>query len=163
MLTTILTSLAGGGLGALMRLLPEVIKFFSDKGDRDHEYRMTSLQLEIDKARAEQQIDLVHAQGDANANAAMVGALTEALKGQAQLTGIFLVDLMNQLVRPLTTYWWLTLYSIYKAAVFYGAWTTFVNAQTFAVAVWTPDDMGILSMLLSFWFVGRVFDSSHKK
>ena len=44
MLSTILT-LLGGGLGGFLRFVPEIIKLFTEQRDRDHEYRMTRLQL----------------------------------------------------------------------------------------------------------------------
>lgn len=146
-----------------MRLLPEVFKFFNDKNDREHEYRMTELQLQIDKARSEQSIDLVHAQGTAAEQLQAMTAYTEALKSQAVVTGNWIVDGLNMLVRPVVTYWWLFLYSVFKVFTIAGAWEHFTTPEAFAVVVWTSDDWGILSMLLSFWFVGRVFDSSHKK
>jgi hypothetical protein len=163
MFTTIITSLLGGSLGGLLRLVPEVIKFFTDKNERDHEFRMTQLQLDIDKARSAEAIDLVHAQGDIATQTAQIQAYIEAVKGQAQLTGVAFIDALNMLVRPALTYWWMILFTVYKACVFLMAWYSFTNIQTFISVIWTSDDWGVLSMLLSFWFVGRVFDSSHKK
>ena len=154
MLASLLT-LLGGSLGGLLRFAPEVLKLFSDQKDRDHEFRMTQLQLDIDKARAGQAIDLVHAQGDMAEQAGMMQAYVEAIKGQGRMTGNKAIDALNQSVRPVVTYWWMLLFTTYKlctigAAIF--AWTTFGD---FLDKLWTAQDAGILSMILGFWFVDR--------
>ncbi len=65
-------------LGAGLRLLPEVIGLFKARGERDHEYRMTQLQLDIDKARAQQALDLAHQQGQIASDKAEMDALIAA-------------------------------------------------------------------------------------
>lgn len=168
MLTTIL-SLLGGGLGGLLRFVPEIFKFFSEAKDREHEFRMTQLQLQIDQARATQQIDMVHAQGEVALQAGEMAAYIEAIKGQSQLTGVPWVDALNQSVRPVVTYWWMTLLTIYKLVMIVVAtielylvlkaavsWAEYGTAlSTYADRVWTPQDAGILAMILGFWFVDR--------
>lgn len=152
MLTSLLT-LFGGGLGGLLRFVPELFKLFTDKRDRDHEYRMTSLQLEIDKARAEQDIDKVHAVGEVANQLQEMQAYIAAIGVQGQKTGIGWVDALNATVRPVMTYWWLSLFTGYKLASIYNAW----NApwDQFVSALWTTNDAGILSLIIGFWFVDR--------
>jgi len=154
MLTTLLT-LLGGGLGGLLRFVPEILKLFTDQRDRDHEYRMTQLQLDIDKARAQQGIDLVHAQGEAAAAVGEMQAYLEAIKGQAQLTGLKWVDALNQSVRPIVTYWWMALFTVYKLATIVAAALDWSTLDAFLAKLWTPQDAGILAMILGFWFVDR--------
>ena len=179
MLTTIL-SLLGAGLGGAMRLMPEVFKLFTAKGDQAHEYKMTALQLEIDKARAAQGIDLVHAQRDAAISAGEMQARVEeakgemlayieAIKGQSAMTGVPWVDALNQSVRPVVTYWWMVLVSLYKLVMIVAASIEFyfvaksltsfeglsVVITSFGKRIWTVQDAGILSMILGFWFVDR--------
>lgn len=154
MLTTIL-SLLGGGLGGLMRLAPEFMKIFTAKADRDHEYRMTNLQLEIDKARAGQAIDLVHAQGAVAEAAGEMQAYIEAIKGQSNMSGVAWVDAMNQSVRPVCTYWWMVLFTAYKLATMIAAANAWTNLDDFVGKMWTSNDAGVLAMILGFWFVDR--------
>lgn len=154
MLTTLLT-LLGGGLGGLLRFVPEILKLFTDQRDRNHEYRMTQLQLIIDQARAQQGIDLVHAQGEAAAAIGEIQAYLEAIKGQAQLTGVKWVDALNQSVRPIVTYWWMALFTIYKIATIVAAALAWTSLDAFLGKLWTPQDAGILAMILGFWFVDR--------
>lgn len=154
MLSTILT-LLGGGLGGLLRFVPEIIKLFTDQRDRDHEYRMTRLQLDIDKARAAQAIDLVHAQGEVATAAGELQAYIDAIRGQSQLSGVRWVDAMNQAVRPVVTYWWMLLFTVYKVATLVAASHAWTNLDDFLVKLWTAQDAGVLSMILGFWFVDR--------
>jgi hypothetical protein len=154
MLELILT-LLGGGLGGLMRLLPAVLKLFGDKKDADHEYRMTQLQVKIDAARAAADLDKIHAQGDASEKDKTLLAYIEAIKGQGQMSGVKWVDALNQSVRPVVTYWWLILFTVYKIATLVIVAATVPTLAEFVVVMWTPQDWGILSMILGFWFVDR--------
>lgn len=142
--------------GGLLRLAPEVMKLFTAKQDQAHELRMTTLQLDIDKARASQQIDLVHAQGAMATDSAELAALAEALKSQGQMTGVPLIDAINQSVRPVLTYWWcMVLYTVYKvvaiALLCQGA-PTLAQVQD---ALVTEFDRMVIASIFSFWFVDR--------
>jgi hypothetical protein len=154
MLTSLLT-LIGGGLGGLLRFVPEILKLFTDARDRDHEYRMTQLQLDIDKARAVQAIDLVHAQGEVATQAGEMQAFLEAIRSQGQMTGVPWVDALNQSVRPVVTYWWMSLFTVYKVATIVAAARQWTTLDAFLAVLWTSQDAGILAMILGFWFVDR--------
>lgn len=146
----------GGVLGGLLRLAPEVLKFFSHKKDLDHEYRMMQAEMEIAKAR----IELGFRQVDAQVEVEQLSAIAEAVKEQGQTAraaGKF-VAALSALVRPLVTYWFIILYSVVKilgmalAIEQGGAWKEVI------ISAWSKDDMAILFMILSFWFVSRVID-----
>lgn len=154
MITTIL-SLLGGGLGALMRFVPEILKLWTAGKDQAHEYKMTTLQLEIDKARAGQAIDLVHAQGEMTIQAGEMQAYIEAIKGQGRITGVAWADALNATVRPFITYWWMALFTIAKIVSVWIAVSNYSTLSSFLDAIWTSNDVGILSMILGFWFVDR--------
>lgn len=154
MLTTLLT-LFGGGLGGVLRFVPEIFKFFTEKKDRDHEYRMTQLQLEIDRARSAQAIDLAHTQGDMAVQAGEMQAYIEAIKGQSTPTGVAWVDALSASVRPVVTYWWLILFTVYKGCTIYLALDHWSSLDDFVIKLWSGQDAGILSMILGFWFVDR--------
>jgi len=179
MLTSLIT-LLGGGLGGLLRFVPEIFKFFNDKGDRAHELEMTKLQLDIDKARATQAIDFVRANSEAELAKVSVEAqgriadsemkaLAEALKSQSKMTGVAWIDGLNQSVRPIITYWWMALLTVYKGVLVIvatielfavlkianGMATSAPALLAFADKLWTPQDAGILAMILGFWFVDR--------
>lgn len=149
MFTTII-SLLGGGLGAILRFVPELMKIYTAKADQAHELRMTQLQLEIDQARATQQIDLVHAQQAAAEAAAQMQALADAVKSQGQMTGWKFIDGINQSVRPVLTYWWMVLFTMFKIQ----------EIQSLGRVTWDEQDWGMLSMILGFWFVDRAIRKS---
>lgn len=154
MIETLLT-LFGGSLGGLLRFVPEIFKIFSEQRDRDHEYRMTQLQLDIDKARAQQGIDLAHAQGEVALLNGEMTAYIEAIKGQGKITGLPWVDAMNASVRPVLTFWWMLLFTTYKVATIVAACLAWTTLNDFIGKLWTAQDAGILAMILGFWFVDR--------
>lgn len=146
----------GGVLGGLLRLAPEVLKFFSHKKDLDHEYRMMQAEMEIAKAK----IELGMRQVDAQVEVEQLSAIAQAVKEQGQTAraaGKF-VAAISALVRPLVTYWFIILYSLVKilgmalAIEQGGVWKEVI------ISAWSKDDMAILFMILSFWFVSRTLD-----
>lgn len=150
MLTTLLTI-----MGGVLRFVPEIFKMFADKSDRDHEYRMSSLQLKLDESRAKNQIDLVEAQGGVAISNAEAQAFVEAVKAQGKPSGVAWVDALSASVRPVITYWWMLLFTIYKGLTVYIAITEFVTLHEFVAKLWTAQDAAVLSMILGFWFVDR--------
>jgi hypothetical protein len=155
-------SLLGGLSGGLLRFVPEIFKMVNAKGDRDHEYKMSKLQMDIDLARSKQDIDKVHAQTESAQITGEMTAYMEAIKSQGQLTGVKWVDGLNATVRPFLTYWWMLLFSVYKGTVIYDAWMSSTGLPDFGSKIWNADDWGILSMIISFWFVDRVFRKHSK-
>lgn len=127
-----------------MRLAPEVFKLINDKSDKAHELQMTQLQMEVEKVRAQTHIDAAAAQQALQQATAQMQAYAEAIKGQGQMTGVRWIDGLNQSVRPVLTYWWMILFTIWKA-----------NQIALHGLVWNQDDWGVLSMILGFWFVDR--------
>nr|VFK59881.1 MAG: hypothetical protein BECKTC1821F_GA0114240_103819 [Candidatus Kentron sp. TC] len=157
----ILMSVLGGGFGALLRFVPEIFRLFEDRRDANHEYRMMQLQIQSDKLRARQKVDLAVLQGEIQENLKEGDAYIEALRGQQIPSGIRWVDTLNASVRPMVTYWWLLLFTIYKASLIVSAIVDWVGFAEFASAIWTNSDAGILSMILGFWFVDRVMRKQH--
>lgn len=143
-------ALLGGLLGPLFRLIPEVLSYFDKKSERAHEIAMQAANLEADKARYANQLAVTHLTMDAAQYTTAVGALQEALKGQFQLTGVPWIDGLNMSVRPVVTYSFFLLYACIKANLLYHGVSL--------LGIWTDTDMGLFSGILSFYFMGRVFD-----
>jgi hypothetical protein len=154
----VLESLFGGLFGGLLRLAPEVLKFLDQKNARAHElavldkeYRVAELRLEGTVRAAEGAADM-----------AQLSAIGEALKGQAEMAkaGGKWVSAISALVRPIVTYWFVFLYSAHKIALMVQArydgqtWGQIYNTS------WSEQDWSIFSMILVFWFVGRVHERS---
>lgn len=157
MLMTLL-SLFGGGL---MRALPELIGLWNKKTDNSHELAMLDRQVELEKTRAGARMDEIKEQGNIDQVLSLLDAQKAALQGQMQKTGIRFVDALNFLVRPLTTYYFLGMYGLVKLAMIVVALRA-VDPWVAIIQCWSMDDAAILSGILSFWFVGRVFDKKQQ-
>lgn len=153
MIETILSMLGGGA----MRIVPELIGLWNKKSDNEHELKMLVAQTELAKTNAVANQAAIESQGQIDVSIAMLAAQKEALSGQMQQTNLWWVDALNTLVRPLTTYYFLLLYGLHKLGTMIMAVQGEAKLQSL-LNTWTPDDAAILAAILSFWFVGRVFD-----
>lgn len=149
-------TLLGGVFGGLLRLAPEALKLWDRKSERLHELKMTSLEHEFAKTQAE----VVLRQGQQQVTMREFDVVESALEGQTKMAEAagWVVAAINALVRPITTYLFLAAYFIVKIAMYSlavqqgGAW------QEVVLTLWTKDDITILFMIISFWFVGRVYE-----
>jgi hypothetical protein len=149
-------TLLGSLLGGVFRIVPEVMKLWDAKNEREHELKMLGKEMEFAQikgeiAMREQETVLIGKELD---------AMTEALKEQgetARASGQF-ISAISAAVRPLVTYWFVTLYSIVKLASILMAIDAGAEWKEVLVSSWSEDDMALLMMVLTFWFVGRVWD-----
>jgi hypothetical protein len=152
MFETLLGSLFGG----IFRIVPEVMKMLDAKNERAHEALM--LDKEMDFAKIKGEIHMHEIQ--AAMTTAELDTMSQALKEQgetARAAGAF-VSAISALVRPLVTYWFVILYSGVKIASMISGIDSGVDWKEVIMKSWTVDDMSILSLILTFWFVGRVWD-----
>jgi hypothetical protein len=149
-------TLLGSLLGGVFRIVPEVMKLWDAKNEREHELAMLGKEMEFAQLKGEismreQETVLMGKELD---------AMTEALKEQgetARASGQF-ISAISAAVRPLVTYWFVTLYSIVKLASILMAVDAGAEWKEVLVSSWSEDDMALLMMVLTFWFVGRVWD-----
>lgn len=176
MFTAILSALGGG----LIRLLPPLIDLLHKREDNAHELAMLAKQIELEKLTAADKLATQTLQIGADAAHDEITATGDALKNQMQLLGAQFqlvgnkfvdglngllrtgVDVLNMLVRPATTYYFLALYGIYKSALM-GVALRQNDVWQAILQVYTTDDVAILFAILGFWFVGRTFDSPKPK
>lgn len=149
-------SLLGGIFGGLLRLAPEVIKFFDQKDARRHELSMMDKEFAVAQLKLEGQMRSAELQVDAS----RLSAIGDALKGQAEMakTGGRWVAAISALVRPVVTYWFVALYSAHKLALLAQARIDGGSWQSVFLTSWGDQDWSIFSMILVFWFVGRVHE-----
>lgn len=159
MLMTLISLLGGGAL----RLLPEVISVINKFMDNGHELEMMKLQLQLQQGKAQDDRAMAELKFDSDSVLASLDAQKSALIGQMQKVGIKWVDALNFLVRPLATYYFLAMYGLAKVAVYVVATQNGVPPWDAATHIWAPEDTDILAGILSFWFVGRVFDKQRHK
>lgn len=149
-------SLLGGVFGGLLRLAPEVLKWLDRKDERKHELAMLDKEMAMAQLRVTQAMHTA----DASVEVAQFEAIESALKGQASMarSGGKVVSAISALVRPLVTYWVVVLWSAVKIASMVLAYQTNGDWKAMLLSNWSADDNAIMSLLLSFWFVGRVWD-----
>lgn len=151
-------TLLGGVFGGVLRLAPELFKIFDKKNERAHELRMVQAEMEFAKIRGE----IAMRQVEAAMTMAEVDAIGEAFKEQSQTAknaGRF-VSAISALVRPTVTYAFLGLYAAVKIAAFMIAIEQNGNWKEVLITMWGSDDLAVFNMVISFWFVGRVYERS---
>jgi hypothetical protein len=149
-------TLFGGLLGGVFRLAPEVLKWLDRRGERSHEVAMMQAEMEFAKIRGE----IMMRQTEAVMTVAELDAMTVALKEQGQTAraaGKF-VAAISALVRPLVTYWFVVMYSAVKVVSMSMAIQQGSDWKDVIVNSWSDADMGMLMLVLTFWFVGRVWE-----
>lgn len=152
-------TLLGGLFGGVLRLVPELFKFFDAKNERAHELAMVNANIEADKLRSQNHISEIQAEGQVQLDKGGLDALTEAIKGQAAMAvaaGGWAASL-SATVRPITTYYLLILYGVAKtstAIIMYhsGGGDLLHTLQ----AVYDAEDKAMLAGILNFWFLDRV-------
>jgi hypothetical protein len=145
--------IAGSLLGGLFRLIPEVIKYFDKKDERDHELAMFDKQCELEKVRGAQKLAEIGAQREATVDTGVMDAFNAAINQQTEMVkaaGGWVASLSAS-VRPVMTYYLLVLYGVFKAA------TVIANYGTpeLMKIVWGVDDMALLSGVVNYWILDR--------
>ena len=149
-------TLLGGVFGGLLRLAPEALKFFDRKNERAHELAMVDAEMKFAQVKGE----VAMRQTEAQMTMAEVEAIGEAFKEQsttAQAAGKVVAGI-SALVRPFVTYLFVIAYATVKVSAFLIAVSQNGDWKEVLVTMWGADDMAVLNMVLSFWFVGRVYE-----
>lgn len=156
-----LETLLGGFLGGLLRLAPELLKFFDRKGEREHELKMVTAEMDFAKIKAEVQMR----QSDNQVTVKEFEAISTAFKDQSETAKAAgkIVAGISALVRPLVTYIFVLLFAAVKIAAFFLALSQGGDWKMVLVTMWGTDDLTVLNMILSFWFVGRVYERNQSK
>lgn len=155
-----LETLLGGVFGGILRLAPEVLKWFDRKDERMHELRMLNVEMQFAKLRAETEMHQVNAA----MTVAELDTMAEAFREQAQTaqaSGRW-VAAVSALVRPFVTYMFILLYAATKVAAYFIALAQGGDWMQVLTTMWGSEDMAVLNMILSFWFVGRVYERLNK-
>ena len=149
-------TLLGGIFGGALRLAPEVLKWFDRKHEREHELKMVELEHDFAKTQAEVQLR-VGQQGLVSKEYDVLGVALETQSVMSVRGGKF-ISAINALVRPTVTYIFLLMYIAVKIALYLLAVDQGGDWNSVLVGLWTQDDVTILFMIISFWFVGRVYE-----
>lgn len=151
-------TLLGGVFGGVLRLAPELFKLFDKKNERAHELRMLEAEMEFAKIKGE----IAMRQADVQLQTAELDAMVAAIQEQsstAKAAGS-VVAAISALVRPTVTYMFLGLYAAVKVAAYLIAIKQGGNWKEVLTTMWGSDDLAVFNMIISFWFVGRVYERS---
>lgn len=158
----VLDTVLGGLLGGTLRLVPEVLNILDKKNERDHEIKLGDQQYRVAELQFRQQREIKDLDVEQNQFTAAMSTLKDSINSQGAKTGVAWIDGIVALVRPGITGWIFVLYTAVKVA----ALETALRAQDMAPAVlsiWGPEDSGMLSAVIMFWFVGRVWDRTRPR
>jgi hypothetical protein len=139
-----LDALVGGAVGAIVRTVPEVMKFFDRKNERKHELDLGDQQQKLVETQEHSKLQTATAETQANQFTQALATLQTAYSGQK--TGVAWADGISATVRPVVTYGFSVAYLVTKMHT----------------GTWDAEDTAIFSGILNFWFMGRVFDKATK-
>jgi hypothetical protein len=145
-------------MGGALRILPEILKFFDSKNERSHELRMGEQNLKLVQLQQAGQLAIADRTMEGNQFVSAMEAMRVGIEAQGKQTGIKWVDAMAATVRPIITYWIFILYAAVKTAILAMAVEAHVSLDKALAASWTAADDAMLSAVLTFWFVGRVWE-----
>lgn len=151
-------TLLGSLLGGVFRLAPEVLKWIDRKGERGHELAMQDKALEFEKLRGAQKMAEIGAAAQEAWNTGTLAALKESVSAQGRITGVKWADALSISVRPIITFWFMTLFCAAKTCAFIAAINAGTDWSQAVLAAWTDADQALWSGVLNFWFLGRVFE-----
>ncbi len=153
-----LETILGGALGGILRLAPEVLKFIDSKDERKHELKLGEQNLRLTELQQKGQLAIADRQVEGSQFTAAMAALQASIESQAKPTGIRWIDGLAASVRPIITYWIFFLYAAVKTALLSMAIDAHASLDQALAASWTAADDAMLSAVLTFWFVGRVWE-----
>lgn len=152
-------ALLGSVIGGALRMAPEVLQFLDKKNERKHELALGDQQYRVAELQVSAQKSIKDLDVEQSQFVSAMAALEKSIEAQGKPSGIKWVDAVSSLVRPSITAWVFTLYSIVKVAQVKVAVAAQESVMEAINSVWTSDDMAMLSAIVMFWFVGRIWKS----
>jgi hypothetical protein len=147
----------GGLIGGIFRLVPEVLKYFDKKSEREHELAMFSRQCELEQLRGQQKLAEIGAVRDAAVDVGVMDAFGAAIKQQADMVvaaGGWAAKLSAS-VRPVVTYWIMALWSIIHVWFAWNSWAAGAAPREVFTTMMTADFSALLSGTVNYWFLDR--------
>lgn len=138
---TLLASLAG----FISSLIPEIMKYFVDKNDKNHELRILEYQLKIQESKMNNHLEEIIAVQNANEAQAIY---------KTYKTGISWVDALNGTVRPVLAYAFFFIYVFIKFLQ-YKLIMSVSEISDIVEILWSIDDQAIFAGIISFYFGQR--------
>lgn len=143
----------GALLGGIFRLAPEILKYLDRFNERAHELKMFTLQTELEKVKGQFRMEEKYV----DFSKTSLDAIGDAFKqqGEADSKAWKWVASVSALVRPGIAWILFALYTAVKLVIVNYAVLSNIHPLEIIKMVWTPEDFGILLMVLTFYYVGR--------
>jgi hypothetical protein len=149
--------------------LPTLLKLFTQRQDNAHELKMTELRMRGAAQEHMHRLEEINAQADIaetqqlyqptpSYGVQMIDAAQQWQMGRWVLVPAFYIfatlDFLSGMVRPAITYAAFGGYLAYKAALFFTlTGPRFeASAASAVMQMWTDQDWGVLTLVISYWF-----------
>jgi hypothetical protein len=152
-------AIVGSIVGGALRIAPEILGFLDKKHERKHELALGDQQYRVAELQFRAQREIKDLDVEQSQFVSAMEALKTGIEAQGKTTGIKWVDAISSVVRPAITAWIFVLYSVVKVAQVKVALAASADSMQAIISVWTSDDVAMLSAVIMFWFVGRVWKS----
>ncbi len=143
-------SIIGAILGFLGSIVPQLLKLYQDKKDKEHELKIMELQIEREKLGHTYKMEEINTMADIEE--------TKALYQTLKPSGIKWIDALIGTVRPVITYSFFGLYAFIK----YWHYKQYGTGHEI-FPLWTDVDMAIFCTIITFWFGNRTFNKLYRK
>jgi hypothetical protein len=147
----------GSVLGGVFRLVPEFLKAYDRKNERQHELSMFDRQCKLEEQRGAQKLAEIGAAREAAIDTGVVESFKAAIDQQTEMVkaaGGWVASLSAS-VRPVMTYYILALYGAVKTAVIVSYAQSGMTLVEILPMVWGVDDMALLSGVVNYWILDR--------
>lgn len=147
----------GSVLGGVFRLVPEFLKAFDRKNERQHELSMFDRQCRLEEQRGQQKLAEIGAAREAAIDTGVVDSLKLAIESQTEMAKAAggWAAALSASVRPVMTYYLLLIYGIVKTTVILQQMAAGNNFVDVLPKVWGVDDMALLSGVVNYWILDR--------
>jgi len=148
-------ALFSGLIGFLGSFLPELIKLYKDKKDKEHELVITRMQMEREEKGHQYTLEGINVQADVQSEIAAHTEDKYPVTGNKIMDG--LIALYGSSVRPTITYCFFALYALTKYASYVSIkkYYTTLSWDMVMSKMWTSEDMAIFCAVIGYWFGQR--------
>jgi hypothetical protein len=149
--------LLGSIFGGIFRMAPEVLQYFDNANERQHELALFSRQCELEQMRGQMKLAEIGAQREAAVDVGVMDAFNSAIQQQADMVkaaGGWAASLSAS-VRPVVTYWVLFVWSFIHVWFAWNAWLAGALPIEVFKTMMTPDFSALLAGTINFWFLDR--------
>lgn len=152
-----LEAIVGSIVGGALRIAPEILSFLDKKNERKHELALGEQQYRVAELQTRTQLAVKDLDLEQSQFVSAMETLKAGIEAQGKSSGVKWVDAISSLVRPSVTAWIFVLYSGVKIAQVKTAMALNSDVMQAILSVWTSNDEAMLSSVIMFWFVGRVW------